>query len=713
MLIPGIVTSIKAIDNLFDNVALLLPFNGVDEATSTTDLSIQAHTITFNGAAQLDTAQAKFGASSALFSGVLADFLTAPDDASFTLGDGDFTLETHIRFNVLPSTSSERGHCLIGHYKNTNNQRSWFWGFTNTDEMEFLWSPNGTATTVVTTNDLQALSTGVWYHVAMCRDGSTVRLFFEGTELTHGGASIGTTTLHDSTETLRIGNLDSSVGFRRFTNGWLDNIRMTVGVARYTSDFTPPGVEYALGLPVIATDPDFDDVILLLRSEGATNGQITFTDESNSARTLTRNGDTIYNNAQTKFGNAASVLFDGSGNDWIQMPDSPDLGLEDRTVEFCLEAWVYATDDSENNGIMVGRDGANSEEYSFYTTAGGAGIIGLNFVLWNPNVILSAPGTMTINTWHHVAVTRTENGGDGDLVLYVDGVSVATLTQDADTATNTGVYYIGHNAFNSDRDFTGHIDSLRFTRNNPRYTGNFTPGAFPIPFDPDFASVSLLLDFAGVDEATTAADASNNVHAITFNDNAQIDTFRWKFGGSSVLLDGSGDFLSALDDATFELGAGEWTIELHVRFNGDPGTADMAFVTKWEGVGGNSWFFGLRNNAIVGFHTINGTSAVANLSEAWNPVGDTWYHIAITRDNSATDTLRVFVDGIQLGSGNTTVNGATFFNGTSDVQIGAFHVVSGPPFDYFNGWIDNVRVTNGVARYTNNFAPPLAPYPIS
>ena len=88
---------------------------------------------------------------------------------------------------------------------------------------------------------------------------------------------------------------------------------------------------------------------------------------------------------------------------------------------------------------------------------------------------------MTIDAWHHVAATRIENGGDGDLVLYVDGVSVATVTQTANGATNTGVYYIGHNAFNSGRDFTGHIDSLRLTRNDVRYTGNFTVPTVPFP----------------------------------------------------------------------------------------------------------------------------------------------------------------------------------------------------------------------------------------
>jgi hypothetical protein len=230
----------------------------------------------------------------------------------------------------------------------------------------------------------------------------------------------------------------------------------------------------------VAVDPLFSSVVLLVRSQDAVNGQITFTDESNVARTLTRNGDTIYDDTQTKFGNAASILFDGSGDDWVEMPDAADLGLEDRTTEFCIEAWVYVTTDGQND-IINGRDSGSNEEFTL-SLLGTSPDMRVRFVLWQPNQVMNSPdGSILLNTWYHVAVTRTLNGSDGDLEMYIDGVSVATLAQTANTATNTGVYYIGHNAFNNTRDFDGHIDSLRFTRNNPRYTGDFTPSSTPFP----------------------------------------------------------------------------------------------------------------------------------------------------------------------------------------------------------------------------------------
>ena len=185
----------------------------------------------------------------------------------------------------------------------------------------------------------------------------------------------------------------------------------------------------------------------------------------------------IYDDGQNKFGNEAAMLFDGT-NDWVSIPDTPDLGFEIRTVEFCIEAWIYVTDNTSQSAIFDGRDSGGNEEFSFYVNLGTS----LNFVLWGAvDAIITAGAVLTINQWQHVAVTRTLNGSDGDLELFVDGVSVATLTQTSNTDTNTGTYNIGHNAFNNTRDFTGSIDSIRVTRNNPRYVGNFTPDLFQFP----------------------------------------------------------------------------------------------------------------------------------------------------------------------------------------------------------------------------------------
>ena len=218
--------------------------------------------------------------------------------------------------------------------------------------------------------------------------------------------------------------------------------------------------------------------------------------------------------------------------------------------------------------------------------------------------------------------------------------------------------------------------------------------------------------YAAWDATTPATDQSTSNHTLTFNATAQLDTAQSKFGTASLLLDGNSDYVSITDSVDWAFGSGEWTIECHVRFNGDPGTAQMNFVNQWTNAGSQkSWWVGYRNNSLQAFTSATGSNGLFILNRAWNPAGDTWYHVAFCRENLATNVIRAFVDGVQIGADDTSINAnPTHFNPTSDVWIGAYN---GDAFDWLNGWVDNVRITKGVCRYTTTFTPPSAPYPTS
>lgn len=255
-----------------------------------------------------------------------------------------------------------------------------------------------------------------------------------------------------------------------------------------------------------------------------------------------------------------------------------------------------------------------------------------------------------------------------------------------------------------------HFYSSRYLRNAGN--SNAFPGSGGASgSDDDWASVSMLLALDGADAATSTTDTSILEHAITFNGNAQLDTAQFKYGTSSLLLDGTGDYLSAPDHSAFEMGSGEFTMELDVRFNGDPGTTQQAFISKWvEATNDRAFYFGLRNNEIVVFTSTNGSAGLAMFSEAWNPVGDTWYNISLVRDNSVSDVLRVFVDGVQLGADDGAILlDPSIDDGIAPVEIGSFNAGN----DEVNGWIDNVRITRGVARYATNYTAPTEAYPTS
>jgi hypothetical protein len=222
--------------------------------------------------------------------------------------------------------------------------------------------------------------------------------------------------------------------------------------------------------------------------------------------------------------------------------------------------------------------------------------------------------------------------------------------------------------------------------------------------DPYFANVVLLCGFDGIDGATSTTDEATG-KAITFVGNAQLDTAQSKFGLSSLLLDGNGDGLSLADSADFDLGADQFTIEAFARFASISG--DQCIISQWP-TGSLAWSF-RRNSTgtLVFLYSTTGSDSPTAVSSSWTPTTGQWYHLAVDRD--ASNKFRLYIEGVMVASGTVS---ATIFNSTGAVNIGANNAVSGR---YFNGWLDEVRITKGVARYASDsgFTVPAAAFPRS
>lgn len=214
-----------------------------------------------------------------------------------------------------------------------------------------------------------------------------------------------------------------------------------------------------------------------------------------------------------------------------------------------------------------------------------------------------------------------------------------------------------------------------------------------------------LLHFNGADASTTFTDESGKTW--TANGNAQIDTAQSKFGGASGLFDGSGDYITTPDSADWQLDGGSdsnlWTVDFWVRFNGDPGTGHFGFLHQ-RNDNNNFWTIAIVNNNLR-FWIASGGANIVLIDQAWNPADATWYHIAIVKNG--TSGYMHFVNGSQIGS--TTVDTSTMPNFTGVLNVGRSIDGTGTNRD-LNGWIDELRISKGIARWTANFTPPTSEY---
>ena len=205
-------------DPYWANVMALLHFDGTNGSTTFTD-QVAGHAWARQGDGALSTAQAKWGPSSFAMDGVNDAVEAISSD--FTVGTGEFTDEFWIYPSTLPSNwimSDQRPDSTQGVYPTIYATGSTLKFFTNSADR----ISGGT------------IVTGVWQHVALCRDGSgNTRLFLDGTQV---GSTYTDTNNYLGTR-IRLGasGVDLGIGM----NGYMDDYRRT-NAARYTSNFTPP-----------------------------------------------------------------------------------------------------------------------------------------------------------------------------------------------------------------------------------------------------------------------------------------------------------------------------------------------------------------------------------------------------------------------------------------------------------------------------------------
>lgn len=224
------------LDPHFSSVSLLLHMDGANASKSFTDSSPSPKTVTALGTASISTTQSKFGSASASFTGGGTRAVAVSHHADLNLSSGDFTIEFWFYLSALGFFHLVNKDGVDG----TSNPSYAVTASTNTGKIGLqLGSGNGLSGLQEFYGDGSGLAINAWHHAAFSRSGSTVYGFLNGALQF---ATAQTVSMVDGGKPLNIGARYNGTSLQ--LNGFIDEFRITKGVARYTSAFTPPAAPF-------------------------------------------------------------------------------------------------------------------------------------------------------------------------------------------------------------------------------------------------------------------------------------------------------------------------------------------------------------------------------------------------------------------------------------------------------------------------------------
>lgn len=473
----------------------------------------------------------------------------------------------------------------------------------------------------------------------------------------------------------------------------------------------------------------------------------------------------LYNHGATvdtvtkKFG-TGSIKFDGASScDLGSLVEGSATAMFKMPMTF--DFWLYAA--SGVQPIVSNEEYIAEEEYQTSYAAGevvsikkdannkiDATILSYNNGMMGQEIVsinVVSSTSIAPNTWTHVAIQRNDLGY---VEIWINGVldATSTLFQDVTTGFSQPYFPVVLTLGKLGASYlTGNLDEIRLS-NIARYSTTFTPmtkayntATTPAPTptiedissgaktvtvhgnarmsgtNPLFGNASLYLD--GIDSYLSLADSDDwnlsedlgpgSVDSYTklllhlddnvtdseltpksvTNNNVTFSSSVKKFGSHSAYFNGSNAYLTVPDSDDFAFGSGDFTVDLWVNFNN---IGPQCLIGQTDGSG----YMGLYINLSGLRYDSNCISMGYSWSERTTGV---WYHIAVVRSSS---TAYLFIDGIQKASASVSgsepnINSILYIGRYSDGQ-------------YVNGYMDEVRISKGIARWTSNFTPPSTPY---
>lgn len=212
----------------------------------------------------------------------------------------------------------------------------------------------------------------------------------------------------------------------------------------------------------------------------------------------------------------------------------------------------------------------------------------------------------------------------------------------------------------------------------------------------------LLITSNNADGATAFTDISGREHTVSAVGDIHHETDKIWYGKSSIYCDGNDDNLEIPYNADWDLGGGDFTLDLFANFSA---SKESGLISHWSASPNYGWLFYWTGSALFFQWSTTGTDAGNFQSRSFGADLGTWYHIEVSRNGN---DLRFFYNGTQLGT--TATISATIYNPSQPLRIGRYITTGGDGSSDLQGYIDNVRVRKGVGGHTANFKPPVRQY---
>jgi len=671
-------------DEYFEYTTLLLPGNGTNGAQNNTFLdsgtanSGSGFTITRNG----NTTQGTFSPFSQTgwgnyFNG--SSYLTIADNAAFDFGSGNFTLEAWVNIGSSSGTKSifskvfDFGPFIL---------------LVDGTTVKYYLSSTGSSWNIVNGASGGTVSVGSWSHVALVRNGNIVTPYVNGIA---GTTTTTSATLTSNIRALVIGaDQTNGSGFVDIFNGYISNARIVKGVAVYSGTSTSTANFTVPTSPLTATQSAGTNIAAITGTETSllTCQSNRFRDASSNNFAITVNGSpsvqafSPFNptSSWSAVTNGGSGYFDGTG-DYLSVADNTALNIG--TSDFQVSFWFYPTSFDASNCVFA----KGSSNIFVGVTSSGVVVVSQ---YGGANIITTGTVTVKLNTWNYCVVSRVSFVTK----TFVNGVETASAS-DSSNYTSSTAAQIGQDPLNSGQKITGYLADFRLVKNS-----GVTSVTVPTAPLTNITNTSLLLNFtnAGIYDATS----KNDLETVG---NAQISTaISAKWGSGSIRFNpGQTNPLIIPNNQFFNLSSGDFTIEAWVYLSSN--RTYNFIISKGGGGTTREWgvnvgptdlrFYWSTNGSASGDSTVSGSASL--------PTG-TWMYIAVTRSGNS---IRLFKDGNQVGSTGTFTS---MYSGTDPVYVGRFMDFTNISHD-LDGYLQDLRITKGYARYTSNFTAPTAAFP--